>query len=534
MPLRSTDKSEQHGGQAQWATRFTGTVSRRRDGWRSLSLFGIVLVIATAGLIYELAIAAIASYLLGDTVTQFSLVIGVYLSALGIGAYLSRYIDGDVTLTFIRVELATALIGGVSVVALELSFSYGAPFRILLLAAVLSVGVLVGLELPLLMRILERRMTFRELVARALGFDYVGALLGSLGFSLWLLPHYGLARTALICGVLNALVGLGSTWLLAQEDQDGREKLVRLRCVGLVIIAGLGTGLWFSESLVRLGERQLYGNVVRAVQSPYQRILLTERNGHLDLFLNGRLQFSSADERRYHEALVHPVLASARQTRRVFVGGGGDGLAAREILKWKSVESVTLVDIDPAMTRLAATDPRLIHLNAKSLLDARVRIVNADAMTFLSKAQQPYDVILLDFPDPNQLALGKLYTTRFYAIVREHLKPGGALGVQCTSPLFTRQSFWSIISTLETVGFHVIPYRAFVPSFGDWGFAVARRQSFAFPLSLASIPLATLDNATLAALTDLPVDTQRVTAKINRIDSQALVASYLKESARFE
>src|SRR5664280_3734078 len=137
---------------------------------------------------------------------------------------------------------------------------------------------------------------------------------------------------------------------------------VRLRCVGLVIIAGLGTGLWFSESLVRLGERQLYGNVVRAVQSPYQRILLTERNGHLDLFLNGRLQFSSADERRYHEALVHPVLASARQTRRGFVGGGGDGLAEREILKWKSVESVTLVDIDPAMTRLAATDPRLTHL----------------------------------------------------------------------------------------------------------------------------------------------------------------------------
>ncbi len=477
-----------------------GVANGRRSTGQSTALFGIVLVIATAGLIYELAIAAIASYLLGDTITQFSLVIGVYLSALGIGAYLSRCVDNNVTIAFVRIELATALVGGFSVIVLELAFSFGAPFRVLLLLAVLSVGVLVGLELPLLMRILEQRMTFRELVARALGFDYIGALLGSLGFSLWLVPQFGLAQTALICGILNACVGLVSTWLLVDKNLAKCRVLCRLRWVSLVVVIGLGTGLWFAEPLSRLGEHQLYGDILRAVQSPYQRILLTRRSGYLNLFLNGRLQFSSADERRYHEALVHPTVAAAPQARNVFLGGGGDGLALREILKWKTVESVTLVDIDPEVTRLATTEPQLTQLNRMSLLDKRVRVVNADAMIFLSLAQNLYDVILLDFPDPTQLALGKLYSAQFYSIVRDHLRAGGALGVQCTSPLLTRRSFWSIISTLEFVALSVIPYRVFVPSFGDWGFALARRESFEFPRSLPSIPLCTLDRSTLALL----------------------------------
>jgi spermidine synthase len=289
-----------------------------------------------------------------------------------------------------------------------------------------------------------------------------------------------------------------------------------------------------AEPLTRLGERQLFGDIVRAIQSPYQRILLTKRKGNLDLFLNGRLQFSSSDEKRYHEALVHPVLAAATQPRRVFVGGGGDGLALREILKWQAVRSITLVDIDPAITRLAATQAQLLRLNQRSMLSERVHVVNADAMIYLASTRETYDVILLDFPDPTQLALGKLYTTQFYSIVRDHLNPAGALGVQCTSPLLTRQSFWSIISTLEAVGLKVIPYRAFIPSFGDWGFAVARREPFEFPRQLPSIPISTLDRDTLLELPRMPCDTQRVPARINSLNNQALVAVYLRESARFE
>ena len=501
---------------------------------QSTALFGIVLAIATSGLIYELAIAAIASFLLGDTVTQFSLVIGVYLSALGIGAYVSRFVDDDLAVCFVRVEFATALLGGFSVIVLELSYSWGAPFRILLLAAALGVGVLVGLELPLLLRILEQRMTFRELVARALGFDYIGALLGSLGFSLVFVPYVGLAQTALLCGLLNACVGLLSTRLLRDTQADERRAFRELKWVGALVVAGLAAGLWFAEPLTRLGERHVFGAIVRAIQSPYQRVLLTWRNGHLDLFLNGRLQFSSADERRYHEALVHPAFAATNRPRRIFVGGGGDGLAAREILKWPSAESVTLVDIDPAMTRLAMIDSDLLALNHRSLLDRRVQVVNADAMSYLASARDTYDVILLDFPDPTQLGLGKLYTPTFYSIVRQRLAGDGTLAVQCTSPLLTRASFWTIITTLQSVGLSVIPYRVFVPSFGDWGFALARHSAFAFPDYPPSIPLATLDANAWRELPRMPADTWRVPAKVNSLNTQPLVAVYLKESARFE
>jgi len=501
---------------------------------RSKALLGVVLVIATAGLIYELSIAAIASYLLGDTVTQFSLVIGVYLSALGLGAYLSKFAARNLTLTFVRVEYATALIGGFSVIGLELSFSYNAPFRSLLFFTVVIVGVLVGLELPILLRILERQMSFRELVARALGFDYLGALFGSVGFSLWLVPHFGLVQTALLCGILNALVGIGSTWLLCETPPHPPATYARLRSVGFAIVLLLSMGLWFAEPMIRMGEHQLYGDIVRATQSPYQRIVLARRGAEYQMFLNGHLQFSSSDERRYHEALVHPVLASAKSPRRVFVGGGGDGLALREILKWRTVESVLLVDIDPAMTSLAKNEPQLGALNEHSLCDKRVKVVNADAMSYLTSTRGSFDVILLDFPDPTQLGLGKLYSAQFFATVRNRLEQDGALGVQSTSPLLTRRSFWSVVATLKSVGLHVVPYRAFVPSFGDWGFVLARRVPFEFPKRLPEIKLSTLDEAGLARLAELPYDVERVPAPINHLNDQALVGVYLRESSRFE
>jgi spermidine synthase len=505
-----------------------------QGGWRSTALLGVVLVIATAGLIYELSLATVASYLLGDTVTQFSLVIGIYLSALGAGAYLSRFFEQRLTIAFVRIEFATALLGGTSAIGLELCFSFGAPLRVLLLMAVLAIGVLVGLELPLLMRILERQMSFRELIARALGFDYAGALIGSVGFSLLLLPTFGLAKTTTVCGLLNAGVGLVSTWLLFGSTPTEKHDLASLRWVGAIVVGLLATALAFSDSLVRLGEANRYGRVVTVRQSPYQRIVLVERQGSFDLFLNGRLQFAGADEHRYHEALVHPVLAATSLAQSVFVGGGGDGLAVREILKWPSVRAVTLVDIDPVMTQLAISDPRLSAMNRGSLLSPKVHVINDDAMTYLQRTAAKYDVILLDFPDPTQFALGKLYSTRFYASVRDHLAADGTLGVQCTSPLLTRQAFWSIVATLEAAKFRVIPYRVFVPSFGDWGFAVAKLEHFQYPALPRSIPLQTLDAGSFAALTDMPLDTRRLPAAPNHLDDQSLVSTYLREIARFD
>jgi spermidine synthase len=503
----------------------------------TLALLGMVLVIATAGLVYELSIAAAASYLLGDSVRRFSLVIGAYLSALGIGAYLSRYVDTGLSATFVDVELATAVAGGFSVPGLFLAFGYTRAFEPILYCDVVLVGTLVGLELPLLLRILERRVAFRELVARALSVDYAGALIGSLAFSLVLVPRLGLARSSLSCGLLNALVGLAATWLLPTEEEAEARALQRARLRAVVVTAVLAAGFAGSGHATALAEAAMYpGRIVEERQSEYQRLVVTERNGGFELFLNGNLQFSSRDEYRYHEALVHPAMAAADSARRVVVGGGGDGLAVREILKWPNVASVTVVDLDRAVTDLATSYPPLVALNGGAFGDPRVRIVNEDAMRwFGEQTHELADVIVLDFPDPSTFSLGKLYTAELYASAARHLSPGGAVVVQSSSPHLARYTFWSVVRTLEATGLRVRPYQVFVPSFGIWGFALAKKAPFAIPSTLPPAALRYLDAPALRALFDLPEDLAAPPeVATNRLDNQALVGYYEDEWSRWE
>jgi spermidine synthase len=493
----------------------------------------MVLVIATAGLVYELCMAAVASYVLGDSVTQFSTVIGVYLSALGLGAYLSRFIEHKLSERFVDVELATALVGGLSAPGLFFAFAQTGAFRLVLYVTVVAVGVLVGLELPLLMRILRRELAFKELVAKALTFDYAGALVGSLAFSLLLVPRLGLVQTSLLCGLLNALVGLASTWVLAttaSEKQAMARARLRAAAIAVILLGLFAAG----DRLLALAESQIYaGRVLLVRQSPYQRIVLSERGVHFDLYLNGNLQFSSADEHRYHEALVHPAMAVAARRARVLVGGGGDGLAVREILRWPEVERVVLVDLDPEMTDLARTHPLLVAQNRAALSDPRVTIENADAMGWFAKSSERFDVVVLDFPDPSNYSLGKLYSLELYRSVKQLVAPGGALVVQSASPLFARRAYWCIIATLESAGFSVLPYRAFVPSFGEWGFALARLEPFDPPRELPITGLAYLDRETLAAAFALPPDLSRVEAPVNRLNNQALVTEYVEAWERW-
>lgn len=497
----------------------------------------MVLVIATTALVYELSIAAMASYLLGDSVRQFSLVIGAYLSALGIGAYASRFVESRLSIVFVDVELAAAVVGGLSVPLLLLGFAYTHAFQLLLFGVVLAVGVLVGLELPLLIRILERRQSLRELIARALTFDYAGALIGSLAFSFVLVPKLGLSHTSPACGLVNAAVAFVSTYMLPAADKEEAAALSDARGRALVVVVALAVLLAFSGRFTELSEAAIYpGNVVLARDTPYQRIVVTQRGDTYELFLNGNLQLSSADEYRYHEALVHPALAAAASRQRVIIGGGGDGLAVREVLKWRDVESVTLVDIDPAMTELARTYPPLRRMNQGALDDPRVHVVNEDAMRFFSSdGGAQAGAIILDFPDPGTYAVGKLYTAEMYRAVRRRLSPGGALVVQSSSPFLSNTTFSCIVRTLEAAGFVVRPYQAFVPSFGIWGFALARTSPFPIPSTLPDAPLRFLNAAAMTALFDLPDDVRtRDAIAVNRLDNQALVGYYLDEWERWE
>jgi spermidine synthase len=487
-----------------------------------------VFLIAACGLIYELIAGALASYLLGDSVLQFSTVIGCYLFAMGIGSYLSKFIQTGLVARFISIELMVGLIGGFSSTLLFLAFSYTESFRFVLYGLVLLIGILVGLEIPLLMRILKERFQFHDLVANVLTFDYLGALGASLLFPIILVPRLGLVRSAILFGMLNAAVALWSTWLFAKQVR----RYQALRAGSFVVLAVLGVGMVGAERITDLAESNLYADdVILARTTRYQRIVVTKWKDDLRLFLNSHLQFSSRDEYRYHEALVHPGLAAVTAPRRVLVLGGGDGLAVREVLRYPVIEKVTLVDLDPGMTDLFRDHPLLSGLNSKALQSPRVEIVNEDAFLWIDRPGDPYDFIAIDFPDPTNYSLGKLYTTAFYRALRRHLRPGGYVAIQSTSPLFARQSYWCIVETLKHAGWNTWPYHVYVPSFGEWGFVLAaQHSSYEPPLSLPA-GLRFLEPLNLAALFQFPRDMKPVAAEPNRLNDQTLVRYYDREWA---
>ena len=496
-----------------------------------VALLASVFVVAACGLVYELAAGALASYLLGDSVLQFSTVIGTYLFAMGIGSWLSRFVERQIVAQFLRIELLVGVVGGLMPAALFLAHASlpaaaTGAFRVLLYALVLLVGTLVGLEIPLVMRILKHqfrdRYGLKDLVSQVLTFDYLGALAVAVAFPLLLVPHLGLIRTGIFFGLLNAGVAVWALWLFRGQLRAWRAHATACAAV----VAALLVALAGADRLTTWAEDHFYGgDIVLRRHSDYQRIVVTRSEAGTRLFLNGNLQFHSRDEYRYHEALVHPALLAHGAPRRVLVLGGGDGMAVREILRHASVQSVTLVELDPHMTRLFTDHPLLRQLNASALADPRVEIVNADAFTWFESPRGVFDVIVVDFPDPSNFSLGKLYTTSFYQRVDQHLAAGGYVVVQTTSPLIARRSFWTVVATLEAVGLTATPYHAHVPSFGEWGFVLAGRRPVRPPAAWPAFPdrLRFLTREGAPALFDFPPDMARVPAEPNRLTNQALV-----------
>ncbi len=499
-----------------------------RDGRNAeFALLLSVFVVAACGLVYELIAGALASYLLGDSVLQFSTIIGCYLFAMGIGSYLSRYIDEHLYEHFIRIELLVGLIGGLMPIALFLLHTWApAPFRVALYALVTIIGILVGLEIPLVMRILRRNYALKDLVSQVLTFDYLGALAVSVAFPLLLVPHLGLIRTGLLFGSMNAAVALWALWVF-RRDVRFRKSLIAW---SLAVLAVLAAGFAGADVITRFGEDRLYGRrIVFAETSDYQRIVLTESAGTTRLYLNGNLQFSSRDEYRYHESLVHPVMLAQGAPRKVLVLGGGDGMAVREILKFASVEQVTLVDLDPRMTRLFSERESLVLLNQGALKSPKVKVVNADAFRWLESNTEVFDVVVVDLPDPTNYSIGKLYTTAFYSLLDRSLAATGFAVVQTTSPLYARKSFWTVVTTIEATGLTATPYHALVPSFGDWGYVVAHRRPWRIPVLPEGLKARFLTPAVLVGMFDFPADMQRVSAEANHLNHQRLVQIFEDE-----
>ena len=497
-----------------------------------VALLASVFVVAACGLVYELAAGTLASYLLGDSILQFSTVIGTYLFAMGVGSWLSRYLERQLIAQFLRIELLVGLVGGLMPAILFALQSQTTPaFRFALYALVLAVGILVGLEIPLVMRILKRHAGsgahggLKTLVSQVLTFDYLGALAVSIAFPLLLVPQLGLIRTGAFFGLMNAGVAIWALWLFRGELRGIASQAVA--CA--LTVAALASVFVLADRVTTWAEDRFYADhVIYSESSAYQRVVVTASRAGVRLFLNGNLQFHSRDEYRYHEALVHPALSAQGAPRRVLVLGGGDGMAVREILKYPSVEKVTLVELDPHMTTLFSTMPLLRGLNKDSLLSPKVEIVNADAFAWLEQHDEIFDAIVVDFPDPTNFSIGKLYTRTFYELVERHLSASGYAVVQTTSPLIARKSFWTVATTLEAAGLATTPYHAHVPSFGEWGFIVASHRPFRLPPTLPP-NLRFLTVAGLPALFDFPPDMARVPTEVNRLSNQVLVQTFEDE-----
>ena len=493
-----------------------------------------VFVIATCGLIYELIAGTLASYLLGDSITQFSTIIGCYLFAMGIGSWLSRYVNKNLVGFFIKVEILVGAVGGSSAALLFMMFDHVQSFRLLLYFMVTITGILVGIEIPILLRILKDKFEFKDLVSRVFTFDYVGALFASLLFPLVLVRYLGLVKSSFLFGMLNVAVAIWVLYAIKEVIPWVRW----YKITAITVLIGLMFGFVYSEKLVSVAESNAYqGKIIFAESTPYQRIVLTRTAHDLRLFLNANLQFSSVDEYRYHEALVHPALAAIKNPKRVLVIGGGDGLAVREILKYPGVTSITLVDLDPGMTQLFSSNELLTTLNQHALSSPKVTILNLDAFAWLREISQSpqknlFDAVIIDVPDPSNFSVGKLYSQTFFNLLHHVVDEHSVIVVQSTSPLIARKSFWCVNATLESAGFMTAPYHAYVPSFGEWGYVIATLSPYALP---ASYPegLRYVSPETVKEMFHFPADMAKVKTRIQRLDDQVLVRYFDEEWSEY-
>lgn len=488
-----------------------------------------VLVVALCGIVYELIIATISSYLLGDSVYQFSLTIGLFMFAMGMGSLATRHFQRRLLDWFIATEIVIALVGGLSSIVLFLVFPWTVFYPPVNYTLILVIGGLVGLEIPLLMRILSESGGVRQSIAQVLALDYFGALVGSVAFPLLLLPFLGLFRASFCIGLLNtAIAGIN---VLVFADVLRKPKLW-FASVAICLVT-LTIAMFQASAVKRFAEGQLYADlVIFSKQTSYQNIVLTrnEFDGRHRLYVDGHLQFAERDEYRYHEALVHPIMSLPGPRERILILGGGDGLAAREVLKYAEVQSIDLVDIDPEITRLCSQFPAIRQLNDNALVNPRLQIHNIDAFAFLRQWKQRFDRIIIDLPDPHNEALSKLYSVEFYRLVQRNLSPTGFFVTQSTSPWVTRRSFWTIGHTIDAVHAHRLSYHVLVPNFGDWGFHLASPEAEIPPTIRFAVATRFMNEEVFQSAISFPPDTRELETGINSIFEPRLYLLYLRET----
>ncbi|MDA9818302.1 polyamine aminopropyltransferase [Flavobacteriaceae bacterium] len=502
---------------------------------QTTTLIFSAFIAGLCSIIYELLIATTTSYFLGDSVKYFSLTIGIYMASMGFGSFISKYIEGNILKKFIQIEIALGILGGISIPALYFSYAFTPYFLLFYFFFTTIIGFLIGLEIPFLARLMEQYHKLKTNIANILSFDYLGALIATVTFPLLLLPLFGTYQTSLIIGLINMSIGCVILWKFKDNLKNTVKKLRILFFLATLFLILM---IIFSSFILKIWDNNLYEDrIIHSSQSKYQKIVLTKDRDDVRLFLNGNLQFSSLDEYRYHESLIHvPIAVSNHKVKNVLLLGAGDGLAIRELLKYPEIENITLVDLDEALIELAKKNQHFRKLNYNSLQSKKLKIIIGDAFSYLVKNQQPFDFIIGDLPDPNNIALARLYSKQFYRLIKKNLIPGGFFVTQATSPYFATKAFWSINQTIKAAGFsRTMPYHAQIPSFGDWGFILATTGKIRNIKNL-KIEAHTkfIDSNNLAKLFIFDKDmAPKKEVKINMLDSPILLQYYLDGWRRY-
>jgi len=489
----------------------------------------ITILVGMCSIIYELLISTTSSYFLGNSVKQFSLIIGFYMAFMGLGAYFSKWIQERLVYHFVLIELLLGLIGAFSVPLCYVYILYAdfTGFNIFVFFLISIIGILTGLEVPLLTRILETDYNLKDNISNILSFDYLGALIATIAFPFFLLPFVGVFKSSLFFGLLNIIAGI-VTFLFFRKEialPKAKKNLMALAIFSLVGIILFSIGA--TRSFMDRWHNGIFKHpVIYSEQSAYQDITMTKTDNEFRLYLNGAIQFSSRDEYRYHESLIHLAMMQHPAPKKILLLGGGEGLAAREIYKY-DIDQLDLVDIDPAITKLATSMDVLKKLNAGTLEKEQTKIHHEDAFSYLLNSKDQYDIIICDLPDPNSESLAKLYSQAFYKLALSRLNEDGLLVTQATSPTLTPNAFWCIDKTLSESGFEfTYPYHVNVPSFGNWGFILASKRPLFFQYD-EDITTSFLEPSMLQHIFYFPKDTRVKGVLPNLLDQPILMEYYL-------
>lgn len=442
-----------------------------------------VMIIAICGILYELLIWTLSSYLIWNSVQQFSFVIWFFLTGMWIWAYLSRFFENKALKNFFKIELILALLGASSVILLKFSyiylFWYNFAFQIIYFFITLAIWSLVWMEIPLVATIYKNlNLKSKSIISDIFTFDYIGWLIASLLFPLVLLPLLGLYNISIFIWSINLFVAIAYLFYLKKQNLfifPFKKYFFLTFLVWLYLIILFFVNTKFENIYLQYYYKE---PILSTFESKYQNIVLTKRWEDFRMYLNWNLQFMSLDEGIYHKALVDYPMNFLKNNEKisVLVLGWGDWLAVRNLLKYKNISKITLVDLDEKILEIAKNEQNLQKLNEKSLHNEEVEILIWDAFQYILETKEKYDFIIADFPDPRDAATAKLYSKEFYIGIYWTLKQNWIFVTQSSNAFFSNKVLFSVEKTLKNIfENNAKSYHKYLPSFWDWGFVVAKK-----------------------------------------------------------